>query len=431
MKYLKIKSKGEIEVGAFTLIGASTKRGSESLIGQYGSGNKYSIASLLRNCLMFNVFSGEEEIKFTTKKQEFRNTSFETICVNGVETSLTTTMGGEEWDDSFSYIREIYSNALDEDSDATLEITENVVGEKGYTCFYIQATKEVQDFYNNVFNYFCTNNPAVLYSSNHGSVYPSGDGNVRLFRKGILCYKNQKEKALFHYNSDFKINESRVLSDEWDARYKVGKIWQKCTDANLIKSLLMGLHGGNTGYYEHKMILSEYDTFSDAWSEIASELKFVGVEHLTMFEKKEVKGRVALPFDMLKKMRNKMPHMDILGVNNDKGTIKTEVVASDKLVNKVLDALSLLYATEYKERFRDEPKIKYFRFEDSNILAEADNGEIHLSFKLDSSTVEEVAKIIIEENEHNLTGFEDETRQFQNHLFNLYFESLTEKKLTI
>ena len=430
MKYLKIKSKGEIEVGAFTLIGASTKRGSDALIGQYGSGNKYSIASLLRNNLLFNVFSGEEEIKFTTKKQEFRNTSFETICVNGVETSLTTTMGGEEWDDSFSYIREIYSNALDEDSDAMLELTEDVEGEEGYTTFFIQATKEVTDFYNNVFNYFCTNNPNVLHSSTSGSIYPAEDNNIRLFRKGILCHKNVKEKSLFHYNGDFKINESRVLSDEWDARYKVGQIWQSCTDEKLIKQLLLGLHGGNAGFYEHKMILSEYLSFSEAWSNVVSDLKFVGVEHVNMFEKKDVKGRIVLPFEMLKKLRAKFPHIDVLGVSST-STVKIESEPSDKLVNKVLDALSLLYSTEYSNRFRGEPKIKYFTFEDSDTLAEADNGEIHLSIKMDTLSVDEVAKIIIEENEHNLSGFGDETRAFQNHLFNLYFESLTEKKMVI
>lgn len=428
MKYLKIKSKGEIEVGAFTLIGASTKRGSDTLIGQYGSGNKYSIASLLRNNLLFNVFSGKEEIKFTTKKQEFRNTSFETICVNGVETSLTTTMGGEEWDDSFSYIREIYSNALDEDSDAVLELTEDVQGEEGYTTFFIQATKEVRDFYNNVFNYFCTNNPNVLYSSDSGSIYPAEDNNIRLFRKGILCHKNVKEKALFHYNGGFKINESRVLSDEWGARYNVGYLWQKCTDEKLIKQLLLGLHGGNTGFYEHKIIFSEFNSFSEAWSNVVSDLKFVGVEHIDMFDKKDVKGRIALPFDMLKKLRVEFPHIDVLGVSEN-SKVKAESEPSDKLVNKVLDALSLLYSTEYSNRFRGEPKIKYFTFEDSSTLAEAIEGEIHLSVKMDTLSVDEVAKIIIEENEHNLSGFGDETREFQNHLFNLYFEILTEKKM--
>ena len=49
---------------------------------------------------------------------------------------------------------------------------------------------------------------------------------------------------------------------------------------------------------------------------------------------------------------------------------------------------------------------------------------MYLSLKLDSYSVDEIAKIIIEENEHNITGFEDETRSFQNHLFSLYYDQL-------
>ena len=49
MKYLIITNKGEIEPQALHLVGASTKRGDSSKIGQFGSGNKYALAYLLRN----------------------------------------------------------------------------------------------------------------------------------------------------------------------------------------------------------------------------------------------------------------------------------------------------------------------------------------------------------------------------------------------
>ncbi len=43
-------------------------------------------------------------------------------------------------------------------------------------------------------------------------------------------------------------------------------------------------------------------------------------------------------------------------------------------------------------------------------------------------TPDEIAKIIIEENEHNKTGFSDETRNFQNHFINLYYNELMKNK---
>ena len=47
MQYLVIRNAGEIEPGALSLMGASTKD-SEEHIGKFGSGFKYAIATLLR-----------------------------------------------------------------------------------------------------------------------------------------------------------------------------------------------------------------------------------------------------------------------------------------------------------------------------------------------------------------------------------------------
>lgn len=83
MNYLQIRSKGEIDIQAFTLIGASTKTGDSSKIGMYGSGNKYAISSLLRQKINFKVFSGESEIVFSTSPNTFRDKAFDVILVNG------------------------------------------------------------------------------------------------------------------------------------------------------------------------------------------------------------------------------------------------------------------------------------------------------------------------------------------------------------
>lgn len=56
-KFLEIKSKGKIDVQAFSLIGASSKRNDNSKIGMYGSGNKYAISTLLRKEIENAVFN--------------------------------------------------------------------------------------------------------------------------------------------------------------------------------------------------------------------------------------------------------------------------------------------------------------------------------------------------------------------------------------
>lgn len=428
MKYLKIKSKGIIQPEAFTLIGASTKKGDETKRGFFGSGAKYSLSSLIKNGVKFKVFAGKDEIKFSTKKVTFRGQEFEVIQVNGQDTSLTTTMGGDDWNDSFSYIREIYSNALDEDDNTKLEVTKELEGEDGYTSYFIEYNKDVEDFHKNIYSYFCTENPNVLHSNAKGSIYP-GD-TIRLFRKGILCYQDNNVRSLFNYNSpDFSINESRTLSDTWDGRYRVGLIWEKCTDKNLIKELLYGLEGGNVGTYEHSIYWNISPSFSEAWGNVVKDLKFVGLEHTEMFSKDEVKGRLRLPFDFLKKLRDSFKDIDILGLYDNADNFFTEVKSpKEVLINKVIDAVGLLLDTNYRHRW-DNPKIRYVKFDRDNVYGMALNGDILLSVKLDTFSVDEIARIIIEENEHNLSGFSDETRGFQDHLFKLYFEELkTEKK---
>ena len=61
---MNIINAGEIEPEAFTLMGASTKRGDENMIGRFGSGLKYAICYLIRNDIEFKIFSGKQEIIF-------------------------------------------------------------------------------------------------------------------------------------------------------------------------------------------------------------------------------------------------------------------------------------------------------------------------------------------------------------------------------
>jgi len=425
MKYLKIQSKGEIEVQALSLMGASTKRDNPNSIGEWGSGGKYSISTMLRNNVDFKIFSGTTPVNITTETVSLRDKEFKKILINGEQTSLTTEMGGKDWDNSFSYIREIYSNALDEDTDATLSVVENLEGEIGYTTYFIEFNESVEDFYNNIFDYFCSKNPNVLFSNKYISVYNSKDG-LRLFRKGILCKHEQKDKSVFNYNSpDFKINESRVLSDTFSARYTIGQGWKTCNSPEHILILLRSISGANTGLFEHSIVWGSMENFSSSWYEALKDKTLLGLEHLEMFEE-ESKNAIILPFELIRTLKSQFEDLHVLGVSSKSNGAFKEEKPSDKLVNKVLDAINLLMSTNYKTRYNN-PIIKYVKFSKTDILAQAIDGDIYLSVKLDTLGVEEIAKIIIEENEHNLTGYEDKTRTFQNHLFSLYFDELIYK----
>lgn len=424
-KYLRIKSAGLIDPMAFSLIGASTKRGDESKIGYFGSGLKYAIASLLRNNIGFRVFAGKKELVFTTKQADFREQEFQVICVNGKETSLTTQMGGKDWDNSFAPIREIYSNALDEDQNASISECDIMATKEGFTCFFIQMNENVYHFFQHRGEYFC-NQVEPLSTGYHANILPGSPDGVRLFRKGILCFFDHRKKSLFYYDSNnFGINESRVLSSEWDGRYNIVKAWAQCKDASLIEKLIAGLSGANTGFYEHDLDWG-YAIFSEAWKDACKDKKFLSIEHSDMFNDEEKKGAMAMPFALLKQLKGTYKEVYIVGMSGDNETIYTEVNHPDVVIKeKAEEAMAILKATNYLNRLDPKTEVEFVNFGDSHTLAQAKNGKILLSVKLDTKTPEEIAKIIIEENEHNITGFNDKSREFQDHLFDLYYEQLT------
>jgi len=429
--YLKIQSMGEIETEAFTLIGASSKREDASKIGYFGSGLKYSISALLRNKIDFKVFQGETEIKFDVVDKNFRNEIYKAISVNGQETSMTTTMGGADWDLPFAPIREIYSNALDEDEDAGLKRVSNLIGESGTTTIFIEMNENVNHFYENFDLYFCNKNPNVIHSNDQASIYPAieNDG-VRYFRKGILCHHDEKEKSVFNYNSThFEINESRVLNNHYHARAIIARGLKICTNESVIKTLITSLQGGNSGLMEHKLDWSWWQKFSDNWFNVCKNYKFIPAEMVMFAKPSQLEGRVILPKNLLIQLFRQFNDLDILGLSekNEESSYIEDTTPSTILTDKVIDSLAILNETRYTHRLVN-PVIVYANFCDKHTLGMADNGKIILSVKLESYDIHAISKIIIEENEHNKSGFDDETRAFQNHLFDLYYDQLISTK---
>jgi hypothetical protein len=130
--YLKIENPGVAFSEAFTLLGASTKRGSDngSTIGKFGTGNKHGISLLLRKELNPIIFAGSLRMDFTTRvhvvNDGIRNTSFNRVVVkfggkdsNGASRSNTEDLGfvlehgSSDWLDVELALREFVSNSID------------------------------------------------------------------------------------------------------------------------------------------------------------------------------------------------------------------------------------------------------------------------------------------------------------------------------
>lgn len=427
MKYLEIKSKGEMEIQAISLIGASTKRGDPNSIGMFGSGLKYAVASILRQEIPFAVFSGEREIRITTKEVVFGNKTFNQIYINGEQTSLTDTMGTEDWAGIFPFVREIYSNALDEDEDATIKIVDTFKQEPGFTTYYIEATEDVEKFMKNFDNYFVYTKDSI-WANDKGEIHRRKEG-TKVFRKGILAHCDNHKESLFSYNCyDITINESRVISNRYEVQRIVATLLESCTNPRILRLWINGISTAEEQIYEHDCILDDwYQTSINAvLPDVILENKYypISLRNSGLLEQEDMKGRVGLPLDLLKRFIKYAPDIDILGFTSENDDKKTsmEKKPSDELVLKVSESLAELNQTSYGKRLVNE--IKYCAFVDKLVLGNARKNVIWLSIKLDTYSVAEISKIIIEEQEHLHSGFIDESRAFQNHLFNLFYNEL-------
>jgi len=429
-QFLQIQSKGIIDNKAMTLIGASTKTKDDSKIGQFGSGLNYSIASLVRQDIPFLIFKGNEEIKIGTKPVDFKDETFNVILIDGKETSFTDTMGAKDWVGAFPFIREIYANALDEDENATIKLVENIEMKDGYTTFIIEATEEVTEVINNFSSYFCKDETSLFKDEKKGSIHPKTE-SVVVFRHGIQAYKNSNLQSIFNYDlNEVGVNESRVIKDQYEMRRAVGYLLESMTDKRLIQRWIVGMATATERLFEHDCCLYDFlGTVSNpVLVEYLLETKFYPLSFQEELEPKDMKGRYGLPMNSIRRLLKYAPDMDVLGITVNKETEQAkefiEKTPTMTLFNLVAHALEKLKSSDYDERLSS--KVKYCKFQSSLTLGYADVGKdtIWLSTKLDTYSVDEIAKIIIEEQEHLITGFDDCTRNFQNHLFNLYFSQL-------
>jgi len=432
--YLRITSRGEIDKAGFTLMGASVKKTDEP-IGAFGSGLKYSITALLRLGIKFRVFSGVNEILFTTEKRLFRDKEFDVVVIDGETTSLTTEMGegvSNDWNDAFPIFREIYSNAIDE-GDARMLVTSNVIGLANYTSFYIQYTGNFVDMFVKFNEYFSFETKPLVdfkvndYPAFNIKILPKGVNNTaRIFRKGILAFSdNGTTKSLYNYDLDaVKINESRVITNIHKVKSRIGVAWASCPDISLFIDYVNGLKGGNAGTFEHDCMPSKWDTPSihiDVKNWLLKQ-KFIAVEHLILLNEPVDSSWTIMPLEWIKYYLKYLPELIVYGINS-RGVFFTEKAPSTQLFDKVQEALDILKRTSYKDSVKDVV-IKYVRFDENSTKALAEEGAVYLSITLQHESVDHIAKIIIEEIEHLATGYEDSTRAFQNHWIKLFYNQL-------
>lgn len=418
MQYLKIQNNGLLDIRLLSLMGGTTKANDSYKIGQWGSGLKYSMAYLLRNNIDFRVFIGNKEVGLTTLKENIRGEDFDIICVDGVKTSVTTNMGGNAWK-PWMIVRELWCNALDEGGHDK-QITDNLFGEENKTTFYIQLTPEFKEVYNNWHDYF-VHDLHTTYSKDNISLYPSGK-DFRMYKQGVLI-KTLENKGVFGYNYDnAALNELREFNGS--ISYSV---FHSLIDlpVDLCRFFLENV---TLDHYEGTMDW-EWTTGNNLsnWAQCLGNKKLIHTNIAIAYLASglgSLEDVIIVPKRIYDFFVKRVPSMGVTKV-----TGKGEFVESENytLENKVNEIITNLIDCGY--RIAPGVTISYGDFDNANVMARAEieSKEILLSHKLMQKTNHFITSTIIEENEHILTGYSDETRAFQQHFIDLYAKELLAK----
>lgn len=423
MKYIQIKNEGLMEARALTLVGASTKGGDSTKIGQFGSGNKYAIAYLLRNELPLKIYSGIEEITVSVHEQAFRDMTFGVIHINEVPTSITTEMG-KDWR-LWQAMREIYCNAIDE-GESAFNTVDEIEPRENETHFYIEMNEEAEKFMENFDNYFSFNKK-VLFECEAGQILEKSGQSINLYRKGINC-ANYKTASLYDYNfNHIRIDENRLVAWSWEPEEKIWDIIFRCTDKEVITKIFNNL---NRDVFEKKFSgVSSISSrnMSDEFKEAISEMKLVSQDYAGLLKPDEMHQFNQVPGQVFQEIKHTLKNENLADGFKVYTTGMYREVEANEIQNAVIEN-SLKFLSE--AGFHIPYVIKVGVFADKDTMGCADGEVIVLSeINLEQGTTE-VINTMIEEFIHIKHGVRDASRGFQTAIiteFISYMKQVQEK----
>ena len=241
LNYIKITNEADSVPRLFLeLLGVSTKRDNDNLIGQFGSGTKFAPIHALRKgwewistgydslggytmsyCVDDDNEDGIEVVQFV----------YEDLDGNITKKDSSYSMGAGElgWSHPFQIFREAFANALDahyeNGSEYSLDITNRVFEPvEGEFSVYLTADETMLDIVENFDKYFSLNREDVVFEDVNGNkafhkLEDEEEGAVRIYHKGVLVYGPEINTGVSYYSlfdydlRTVELNEERTLKN--------------------------------------------------------------------------------------------------------------------------------------------------------------------------------------------------------------------------
>ncbi|MES2004299.1 MAG: hypothetical protein V4450_07245 [Bacteroidota bacterium] len=416
MRYLKIQNNGLLDIRLVALMGGTTKSSDKYKIGQFGTGLKYTLAFLFRNNLDFKIFVGKEEVKLHIEREDINGSIFEIICINGNRTSITTKMG-EDWS-AWMIIRELWCNALDEGG-AVREVTDAVEGTEGMTTFFIQEDIQVKNVLKDWNKYFI-HDAEPIHKDETYALYPAGN-RLCIYKKGVLIFEHENHKSVFSYDiGNADINELREFKGSISCELTCALV-----NANE-KAITYFLENVTDHHYEGDMDYNWFRSFSNTWRNVIGTGKII---YQKVLDELKARGNnpdestlIVVPENLYKALTHQFEGIGAVYLAGKSGGFFEDYNADCEA--KIKQGLTILETCGYL--MHADLTFKYGFFEDKRIHAMIHMKEkvIMVSNAMLQKHISDVVAMLIEENEHFMTGMADNTREFQQHFIDLYTRQL-------
>lgn len=379
-------NQGQIELAAITTLGVSVKEG-ESPIGFFGTGFKFSVATLLRTGHDVEVWDGRELHKFGTRMDIIRGKQFQIVTLNDKDLGFTTELG-RNWELWQAY-RELRCNAMDEphweidthQSSPGLQYLPNrtviaVTGE-GIS----QAHRERRAYFLDA--------PMLHNDEGIGSVH-MGESNT-IFYRGVAILKLDKPTHYTYNLTEYTaLTEDRTMANVWMLPGRIGRLIASMEDHEMVARCVMS----PDSYLEEQATFSSVYTPSQAFMDVMRRNK--------------------------SNMRANKRARDLYESLNPTEKIYEDVELDDHEKYQLERAIQLVWRAEPECKIRRD-QIRIVANLGTGVLGLYDSHEERImltreSFKMG---IEMVAGTVLEEWHHQNKGMKDESREYQNYLIQL------------
>lgn len=411
--FLKIQNRNVSSLEAIITFGIGTARGEQDKIGQFSSGAKFGITTLLRLGMSPVIYLGNNQLEFYTEKiqisgKEFTKIGYTYQGVSKIIDGYTLEFGALDWNNINMALREFISNAIDQ-GEYSVSISSSREGTPDHTTIFVPLTEDVKKYYDNIHKYF------LHFSQKDKDVFLEKDtpSICCVYRRGVFV-RELDVKSLYDYNLyDIDIDEARNL-DDYKAKSIIAKLISQSTPVctHILRTLLNNISTFETIY---EYLFSASNSWFKAWESLNAGIP---CQHGCNVDKIKRKGFTPILIDTqwvrLLEKSGVTTQFQILSDLETKGhTLLIADPSTAKIIDKYWKLLAKLGFTNNKTK----PGLKMFEsvmdggeilggyYKDNTIYISLEHAQNHIT--------------ILEELVHHVTGSSDQSRDMQDFLLRL------------